>query len=194
MPRTHWWNRIFPRRQDLEKRITRRRFERAGKTVKQERRRFEKPKEGPLAPLHSKVHRFLNTYTFSLKSFDDGLGALSNEFTEARSAAETVRHAALCEIETVRDQMLLDFRGRVSKIYLTLCQTIAGSRGRLQASLDESHKQASPLGIELPDWLGGTEIGEPPRRSVASCPTNFSPTYAGTSLAFRQRQQRRLLV
>jgi len=150
-PRTRWWHWVFPRRQDLEKAITRRWFQRARKIVKKERRRFEKLKDGPVPALHSKVHHFLNTYTFSLKSFDDSLAALSNEFTEARSAAETVRHSALCEIENVRDQMLLDFRGRVSKMYLVLCQTIAGWREKVQDGLDELHKQAVPLGIELPE-------------------------------------------
>ena len=151
MPRTRWWNWIFPRRQDLEKAITRRWFKRARKIVKREHRRFEKLKDGPVPAFHSKVHRFLNTYTFNLKSFDEGLSTLANEFSEACSAAETVRHAALCEIENVRDQMLLDFRGRVSKMYFVLCQTIAGWREKVQASLDELHKQAGPLGIELPD-------------------------------------------
>jgi len=151
LPPKHWWSWIFPRRHDLERAITRRWFLRARKIVKKERRRFEKLKDGPIPALQSKVNRFLSVYTFSLKSFDDVLAALANEFSEARSATETVRHGALCEIENVRDQMLLDIRGRVSKMYFDLCQTIAAWKEKVQVNLDELHKQAVPLGIELPE-------------------------------------------
>jgi len=151
LPPTHWWNWIFPRRQDLEKSIIRQWFKRAKKIVKKERHRFEKLKDVPMAALHSKVHHFLNTYTFSLRSFDDGLGTLANEFAEACIAAETVRQAALCEVENVRNQMLVDFRGRISKMYFVLCQTISSWKEEVQVSLDELRRQANPLGIELPD-------------------------------------------
>ena len=73
------------------------------------------------------------------------------EFAEACIAAETVRQAALCEVENVRNQMLVDFRGRISKMYFVLCQTISSWKEEVQVSLDELRRQANPLGIELPD-------------------------------------------
>jgi len=151
MPRTHWWNWIFPRRQDLEKSITRRWFKCSRKIVKKERRRFEKLKDASMPTLQSKVQRFLGAYTFALKSFDEDLGSLANEFGEARSAAETIRHAALCGLENVRDQMLGDFRNRVAKMYFVLGQAISSWREKVEVSLDELRKQATPLGIELPE-------------------------------------------
>ena len=150
MPRTHWWNWIFPRRKDLEKSVIRRWFKRARKTVLNEQQRFEKLKRGPLAALDSKVHRFLTNYTFSLKSFDEDLGNLANEFAEARIAAERVKHTALGELEKTRNQVLVDFRGRISKMYFVLCQTISSWTEKVEATLDELRKQARPLGIELP--------------------------------------------
>lgn len=151
MPRTHWWNWIFPRRQDLEKSVIRRWFKRARRTVLRERQRFEKLKRGPLAPLQSKVHRFLNTYAFSLKSFDEDLGNLANEFAEARIAAEAVEETALSQVGNARNRVLADFRSRVSKMYFALCQTISGWTEKVEVSLDELRKQARPLGIELPE-------------------------------------------
>lgn len=151
MPASHWWNWLFPRRRDLERIIARQWFARTKKIVKKERHRFEKLKDGPVDALHSKVHRFLNTYIFNLKSFDDALAALGGDFTEACSAAEMVKHEALCEVEGVRNQMLLEFRGRVSRTYFALCRTISGWKERVEASLDELRKQAVPLGIELPE-------------------------------------------
>lgn len=115
-----------------------------------ERQRFEKLKRGPLVPLQSKVHRFLNSYTFDLKSFDEDLGNLANEFAQARIAAEAVTQTALSQVENARNQVLADFRDRISKIYFVLCQTIAGWKEKVEASLDELRKQARPLGIELP--------------------------------------------
>lgn len=151
MPPTHWWNWIFPRRQDLEKSVIRRWFKRARKTALKERQRFEKLKRGPLAPLRSKVYRFLNTYTFDLQSFDEDLANLASEFAGARIAAETVKQTALGEVEKARDRVLVDFRSRVSKMYFALCQTISGWTERVEVSLDELRKQARPLGIELPE-------------------------------------------
>ena len=139
-PRTHWWNWIFPRRQDLEKSVIRRWFKRTRKTVMKERRRFEKLKRGPVAPLHFKVHRFLNSYAFSLKSFDEDLGNLANEFAEARIASEAVTQTALSQVQNARNQMLADFRERISKIYLVLCQTISSWKEKVEASLDELRK------------------------------------------------------
>ncbi|HKV05076.1 MAG TPA: hypothetical protein VJO53_08225 [Candidatus Acidoferrales bacterium] len=151
IPSRRWWNWIFPRRLDLEKSITRKWFKRTKKIVKKERRRFEKVKESPAPALQPKVHHFLNTYTFSLNSFDEALGTLSNEFTEACASAEMIKHASLCEVEGARDEMLADFRGRVSKMYLALCRTISGWREKVQVSLDDLRNEASPLGIELPE-------------------------------------------
>ena len=150
-PPTHWWNWIFPRRKDLEKSVIRRWFKRARKTVMKERRRFEKLKRGPVAVLQSKVHRFLNNYTFSLRSFEEDLDNLTNEFAKARIAAEAVRQAALGEVEKARNQVLADFRDRISKMYLVLCQTISDWKEKVEVSLDDLRKQARPLGIELPD-------------------------------------------
>ncbi len=151
MPPTHWWHWIFPRRKDLEKPVIRRWFRRARKTVMKERRRFEKLKDGPVAALHSKVHRFLTNYTFSLSSFDEDLGNLANEFAEARIAAERIKQTALSQAEDARNQVLADFRERISKMYLVLCQTISDWKEKVEVSLDELHKQARPLGVELPD-------------------------------------------
>jgi hypothetical protein len=151
MPAARWWNWIFPRRQDLEKVIVRRWFKRAKKVVQKERRRFEKLKDGPVPALHSKVRRFLGTYTFSLRSFDDSLGSLANGFTESRAAAEVIMQTALDDAENVRNEMVVEIRGRVSKMYLVLGKTISGWREKVQVSLDELHKQARPLGIELPE-------------------------------------------
>jgi hypothetical protein len=151
MPTTHWWNWIFPRRKDLEKSVIRRWFKRTRKTVMKERRRFEKLKSGPVAALHSKVRRFLTNYTFSLTSFDEDLGSLANEFAEARTAAETFKQTALREVERARNQVLTDFRDRISKMYLVLCQTISDWKEKVEVSLDELRKQATPLGVELPD-------------------------------------------
>ena len=151
MPPTHWWNWIFPRRKDLEKSVIRRWFKRARKTVAKERRRFEKLKRSPVAALQSKVHRFLNSYTFSLRSFDEDLANLTNEFAQARIAAETIKRMALGEVEKARIQVLADFHDRISKMYLVLCQTISDWKEKVEASLDELRKQARPLGVELPD-------------------------------------------
>jgi hypothetical protein len=151
MPPTHWWNWIFPRRKDLERSVIRRWFKRTRKTVMKERRRFEKLKRGPVAALHSKVHRFLNNYTFSLRSFDEDLGNLANEFAEARIAAETIKQTALGEVEEARNQVLAEFRERITKMYLVLCQTISDWKEKVEVSLDELRKQARPLGVELPD-------------------------------------------
>jgi hypothetical protein len=146
-----WWNWIFPRRRDLEKSLVRQWFKRARKVVRKERHRFEKLKDRPAVVLHSRVHRFLNMYGFSLQPFDERLVALASEFTEARIAAETINQAALCEMEKLRNQMLVDFRDRVSKMYFALCQTIAGWKKTVENNLDELRRQAGPLGIELPD-------------------------------------------
>jgi len=151
LPPTRWWNRIFPRRVDLEKSIIRKWFKRTRKIVKKERHRFEKLKDGPAAALHSKVLQFLSTYTFSVGSFDQSLNTLAGEFAEARMDAETVGQSALDEVEKVRDQMLVDFRSRISKMYFVLCQTISSWKEKVQVSLDELRRQAGPLGIELPD-------------------------------------------
>jgi hypothetical protein len=151
MPPTHWWNWIFPRRKDLETSVIRRWFKRTRKTVMKERRRFEKLKRGPVAALQSKVHRFLNNYTFSLRSFDEDLGNLANEFAQARIAAERIKQTALGEAEDARNQVLADFRDRISKMYLGLCQTISDWKEKVEVSLDELRKQARPLGVELPD-------------------------------------------
>ncbi len=151
MPPTHWWNWIFPRRRDLEKSVIRRWFKRARKTVMKERRRFEKLKRGPVAALQSKVHRFLNNYTFSLSSFDEDLANLANEFAQARIAAERIKQTALGDVEKARNRVLADFRDRISKMYLVLCQTISDWKEKVEVSLDELRKQARPLGVELPD-------------------------------------------
>jgi hypothetical protein len=151
MATTRWWNWIFPCRHDLEKSIIRKWFKRTKKIVKKEHRRFEKLKDGPVAALRPKVHRFLNTYTFSVKSFDESLGTLADGFAEARRAAETVQQGALSELEKVRNQMLVEFRGRISKMYFVLCETISSWKEKVQVSLDELRRQAGPLGIELPD-------------------------------------------
>jgi hypothetical protein len=151
MPPTHWWNWIFPRRKDLEKSAIRRWFKRTKKTVMKERRRFEKLKRGPVAALQSKVQRFLNNYTFSLRSFDEDLGNLANEFAQARIAAERIKQTALSQVENARNQLLADFRDRISKMYLVLCQTISDWKEKVEIGLDELRKQARPLGVELPD-------------------------------------------
>jgi hypothetical protein len=148
---THWWNWIFPRRRDLEKAAIRNWFKRARKVVGNERRRFERLKDSPAATLQPAVCRFLSTYAFSLSSFDDGLTQLANEFGEAHMAAETINHATLCELETLRNQMLIEFRDRISKMYFRLCQTLSRWKETVQNNLDELRKQASPLGIELPE-------------------------------------------
>ena len=151
MSATHWWNWIFPRRQEFEKSVTRKWFKHAKKIAMKERRRFMGLKGIPTAALLSKVHRFLNIYTFSLRSFDEALDTLIKEFAESVKSAETLKQAALREAENVRNQMLADFRDQISKMYFALCQTIAGWKDKVQASLDELRRQADPLGIELPE-------------------------------------------
>ena len=104
-----------------------------------------------LAALQSKVHRFLNDYTFSLRSFDEDLGNLANEFAEARIVAERIKQTALSQAEDARNQVLADFRDRISKMYLVLCQTISDWKEKVEVSLHALRKQARPLGVELPD-------------------------------------------